>query len=340
MSNLDRPLVSIVTPVHNGARYLAECIESVMMQGYACFEHVIVDNASSDETRAIAAAYATRDARIRVVECAEKLPIIANWNRALGFISDESRYVWVLPADDALIGESLSSMMKIALQNASVGVVASLRLRGRHIECSGLDPDREVFTGREIVQLFLREEVFAFSPTGSLLRRDLIDARQPFYPDRYLHADTAAFFDVLDQVDFGFVHKVLMFSREHEGSMTSVVANRKGTQFRDGLLMLKEFGQRYFEPEELAEIEARFLRRYYRFLVRSAILLRERELFEYHGRALNEAGCSPSINALVRAAASELERAVLKPLRAAEYVRTRLHWHDRLDHLWDERSVN
>jgi glycosyltransferase involved in cell wall biosynthesis len=332
------PLASVVTPVYNGARFLAECIESVAKQSYARFEHVIVDNASTDDTRRIADGYAARDPRIRVVHCTDHAPVIANWNRALGFISDDSRYVWVLPADDALMDGSLARLMALAQRNPTVGIVASLRRRGDKLQCDGLPRDREVFSGREIVRLFLRQEVFAFSPTGSLIRRDLIDAGAPsFYPDRYLHADIAAFFDVLDRVDFGFAHEVLMFSREHDQSITSTVANRKGTQFRDGLLMLQEFGPRYFDAKELADLEARFLRRYYRFLIRSAVLMRERQLFEYHLRALRQAGRYPTPRALARATVGELGHTVLRPLRAAAYVRARLA-HGSRDYIWDDHA--
>jgi glycosyltransferase involved in cell wall biosynthesis len=332
------PLVSVVTPVFNGARYLAECIESVSMQRYCRFEHVIVDNASTDETRDIGARYAAEAPHIRVIECAAHLPVIANWNRALGFISDESAYVWVLPADDALMGESLSRMVAIAERHPSVGVVASLRCRGKRIECAGLPENREFFSGKEIVRLFLRQEVFAFSPTGSLIRRDLVDRHKPFYPEAYLHADIAAFFDVLDEVDFGFAHDVLMFSREHEASITATVANRKGSQFRDGLLMLREFGPRYFEPQDLAALEAKFLRRYYRFLIRSAVLLRERQLFDYHLRALRRAGCYPSIGALARATVGEVGYTMLRPFRAVEHVRARLAQHAAGDYIWDDHT--
>lgn len=331
-------MVSVVTPVFNGARYLAECIESVAMQGYARFEHVIVDNASTDDTPRIAARYAARAPHIRVVECAEHLPVIANWNRALGFISFDSKYVWVLPADDALRGESLKNMMAIATRHPSVGVISSLRLRGERIECAGLPTDREFFSGRHIVRLFLGQKVFAFSPTGTLFRRDLLDRNKPFYPDRYLHADVAAFFDVLDKVDFGFVHEVLMFSRVHEQSITATVANRKGTQFRDGLLMLQEFGPRYFDPEELAALKTRFLRRYYRFLIRSAVLLRERQFFDYHIDALQQAGCYPSTGALARATVSEMGYTVLRPFRAIAHVRDRLAQHAASDYIWDDRA--
>mgnify|MGYP001618763453 CR=1 FL=1 len=46
----DQPLVSIVTPVFNGAKYLEECLQSVLKQTYPHIEHIVIDGGSSDGT--------------------------------------------------------------------------------------------------------------------------------------------------------------------------------------------------------------------------------------------------------------------------------------------------
>ena len=65
---MKQPLVSVVTPVYNEEKNLAECIESVLAQTYPNWEYVIVNNRSTDRSLEIAQRYAAQDARIRVYD--------------------------------------------------------------------------------------------------------------------------------------------------------------------------------------------------------------------------------------------------------------------------------
>lgn len=61
------PRVSMVMPVHNGARWLADAIDSVLAQDFADFELILVDDASRDASPAIMADAAARDPRVRLL---------------------------------------------------------------------------------------------------------------------------------------------------------------------------------------------------------------------------------------------------------------------------------
>ena len=58
-STAARPRVSMVMPVHNGARWLDEAIASVLDQHFSDFELILVDDASQDEGPAIMATAAS-----------------------------------------------------------------------------------------------------------------------------------------------------------------------------------------------------------------------------------------------------------------------------------------
>lgn len=94
------PLVSIVLPTYNGARYLRAAIQSCLEQTYPHWELILVDDASTDETPAIIDEYVRSDARIRALrhEHNRKLPAALNTGFAvargayLTWTSDDNRY--------------------------------------------------------------------------------------------------------------------------------------------------------------------------------------------------------------------------------------------------------
>ena len=179
-----RPLVSVVTPVYNGADVIEECIESVLAQTYDSWEHVIVDNCSTDGTREIARRYADGDARIRLVTPEEFVGVVESGNRSLREISPDSTYTKVVHADDWLFPECLERMVGLCEENPSVGVVSAYRLEETRVTLTGLPHSISVIPGREMARSILLggpyPQLFG-SPSSLLIRSDLIRSRDPFY---------------------------------------------------------------------------------------------------------------------------------------------------------------
>jgi glycosyltransferase involved in cell wall biosynthesis len=98
------PRVSVCIPTYNTARYIGEAIESVLGQDYSDYELIICDNASTDETGDICAAYS--DPRMRYIRFLELVGQAANWNRCLEHATAD--YVVILHADDCLRPRFLS----------------------------------------------------------------------------------------------------------------------------------------------------------------------------------------------------------------------------------------
>src|SRR5690606_27684846 len=75
------PAVSVLLPVHNGARFLPATLQSLWRQTFTDFEVVAVDDASTDDTPVILAAEG--DARLRVTRNEANLGLVGTLNRGL-----------------------------------------------------------------------------------------------------------------------------------------------------------------------------------------------------------------------------------------------------------------
>ena len=145
-----QPLVSVVTPVYNGAEYLRECIESVLAQSYENWDYLIVNNCSKDRTLEIAQEYAARDPRIHIHSNQSFASVIENHNISLRQISPQSKYCKVVFADDWLFPDCLMEMVKIAELHSSVGIVGAYGLDGKEVLWQGLVYPSTFVSGRDL----------------------------------------------------------------------------------------------------------------------------------------------------------------------------------------------
>jgi glycosyltransferase involved in cell wall biosynthesis len=268
--------------MHNEAEYLSECIESVLAQTYQNWDCTIVDNCSTDGSRAIANRYAAQDSRIRVHVNEQLLPPIANHNAALRQVSSHSKYCKVVFADDWIFPECLERMVRLAEEHSSVGVVGAYCLEGEQVICTGLPFGRSVVDGREMCRRTLLEKLHLFGSSNSLLyRADLLRAHDPFLNEANVHADTEVCFRLLKNCDFGFVHQVLTFTRLRRGSLNTVSLDR-GSYFPGMLWILRNYGQDYLSPEELKRYRDSYVSEYYRFLGKSLLMGRDEKFWQYH----------------------------------------------------------
>jgi glycosyltransferase involved in cell wall biosynthesis len=296
------PLVSIVTPVYNGAKYLHECIDSVLAQTFSNWEYVIVNNCSTDDSLAIAQDYARVDPRINVVNNRCFLSAIANWNHALRQISAVSAYCKMLHADDWMLPECLARMVGLAELNPSVTVVGSYRLVGTRVGNYGIPYDRQVIPGEEVCRRHLRGEVDVFgNPSAVLLRSEYVRARKGLYDEQSevrVGQDIEACLELLKNGDFGFVHQILTFSREHEDSLT-FHSSPLCTMYPETLHLLKRYGPLYLSDREFRVRWDQTMSEYRRLLGRSVMLSRGTGFWTYHRIELKKLGYSLNIGRIV-----------------------------------------
>jgi glycosyltransferase involved in cell wall biosynthesis len=100
-----RALISIIIPVHNGDRYLAEAIDCVLAQTYPALEIIVVDDGSTDQSAAIAQGYE------RAVRYAYQSQTGAGAARNRGVELATGDYLAFLDADDRWVADKLARQM-------------------------------------------------------------------------------------------------------------------------------------------------------------------------------------------------------------------------------------
>lgn len=107
-----QPTITVCIPTYNGARYLRECLDSVLAQTFTDFEILIVDDCSSDDTVSIAREYASRYSCIRVVVNGQNLGLVGNWNRCVELVQGE--WVKFVFQDDLIEPFCLDKMIAVS----------------------------------------------------------------------------------------------------------------------------------------------------------------------------------------------------------------------------------
>ncbi len=288
--NADAPLVSVVTPVYNGEKYLADCIESVLAQTYQNWEYVIVNNCSTDRTLQIAKRYAIKDKRISVRSNDHFVDSTANHNIAFQLISQRSTYCKVVSADDWLYPECIEKLVAEAEHTPTVGIVGSYAIYAKGIRWTRLPYDRTVFSGPEVCRLYLLGAIDAFgTPSTVLYRSSLVRSRCPFFPGPVENDDLEACLICLESNDFAFVHQILSFERIHDEA-TSTKLRQFNSFLLDRIELLSKYGPRYLTHDQLERRMKELLRDYYKYLAVAAVNLRSEEFWTYHRTRLKGMG--------------------------------------------------
>jgi glycosyltransferase involved in cell wall biosynthesis len=104
-------MVSVVIPVYNVEKYLAECVDSVLGQTYTDYEIILVDDGATDSSGAMCDAYARNDPRIRVIHQKNGGLSAA---RNTGLKAARGEYVYFLDSDDYIEPQTLEVLLETA----------------------------------------------------------------------------------------------------------------------------------------------------------------------------------------------------------------------------------
>ena len=106
------PQITVIVPVYNTARYLPDCLDSILSQSMKDFEILAVNDASTDNSPDILAEYAAKDSRVRIVNHETNKGLLAG--RLSGIRAARGKYIMFLDSDDCFIPGVLKNVLKTA----------------------------------------------------------------------------------------------------------------------------------------------------------------------------------------------------------------------------------
>lgn len=225
------PDVTVLLPVHNGARFIAAAIESVLRQTFADFELLIVDDASTDETAAEVRRFA--DPRIRTVTHDRNHGL----SRALnsGLTAARGAYIARLDHDDVAHRRRLEVQSGFLDRHPSVALVGSrARLIDESARIKGT-VERPVSV-RGIRWLAMLENPFIHSAT--MFRRDVAVALNGYREDVPFAEDFDLWGRIMAVHEVQNLDDTLIDYRESPHSIMSAAARHETATVRDSLSRL------------------------------------------------------------------------------------------------------
>jgi len=218
------PKVSILIPVYNGERHLAECLESVLAQDFNDLEILIADDGSSDGSQKIIEQFAARDPRIRWWQNPRNLGLTANANACLREASGE--YIKFVHQDDTLLSPSALRKMVSALdENPAVALVGSQpHLTGAKSPPLLFFKKSRRYDGKQtIIACLEQNNNLIGQPTLTLFRKS---AAPRGFDERFTGGmDFEMWCHLLEQGDFFYLAEPLATWRVHQNHQTARAQN-------------------------------------------------------------------------------------------------------------------
>lgn len=108
-ANNTSELVSVVLPVYNGEKFIAEAIQSILCQSYKNFEFIIIDDGSTDETLRILREFKGKDSRIHLVS-RENKGLVATLNEGIDLAC--GKWIARMDADDIALPQRFERQLQ------------------------------------------------------------------------------------------------------------------------------------------------------------------------------------------------------------------------------------
>ncbi len=212
------PLVSVCVPTYNDARFLPQCLASILAQTYPHFELVVCDDASSDDTPAVVASFADR--RTRSYRNDHNVGQFDNMNRCIELA--HGRVVALYHSDDIYEPTIVEEEVRFLIEHPEAGAVFALdtwidsngHCFGQTRLPPGL-PDPAELTLPDVITSLMRHKNHVLRGPSFMARSEVLADVGRFEPTRFsIQGDLDYYLRLLSRYPIGIVAKPLLRYRQ------------------------------------------------------------------------------------------------------------------------------
>lgn len=249
---MSQPLVSICIPTYNGAKFIAEAMDSAINQSYQNLEIIVSDDQSKDDTLKIIESYRIKTNIPILVYNHEPQGIGANWNNSVQLANGV--FIKFLFQDDVLLPDCIEKMVALAISTENVGLVYCKReilyshensfdlnwvkkFSNLHIYWKDLQIKEGVISGKN----YLKDSGFLNYPLNKigeppaiLLHKNVFKKIGFFQTKLNQELDFEYWYRLMPFFNVGFVDEPLIKFRLHSEQATQV---NKSTTTKDSTLL-------------------------------------------------------------------------------------------------------
>ena len=115
---MNNPAISVIIPMYNAAEFIAECLDSILLQTFQDFEVIIVDDCSDDNCVEVAESYTEKfGERLRIARTETNSGGGGYVPRNIGLSMARGEYVYFADADDFILLTALETLYAAAKEN-------------------------------------------------------------------------------------------------------------------------------------------------------------------------------------------------------------------------------
>lgn len=225
-------LVSIIIPVYNRERLLAETLDSVRAQTYTNWECILVDDGSTDRSAEVIALYRQRDARFKFFRRPESRNKGANACRNFGFEQSKGEFVNWFDSDDVLHRDFLKIKTEALRDNRELDAVISKRAVFIDSPANIVSRENRTFLSRNTLEDFITLAIAWYIQDG-MWRRSFLEGKKLF--DEELLAGQDRDFHtrmLLHDPRLSIVDAYLAYNRAHDSSITASLDKQKDVRLK------------------------------------------------------------------------------------------------------------